>query len=143
MEPKYLLGNIKEDHMLDMVASDQQRKFGSDKRDTLPKYCLECPVRFACHGGCPRNRFIQTPDGEDSLNYLCAGYKSFFTHVDPEMKLMAGLLKQGRYADEVMGILARSDDSAQEEQNMGDQPADQSKKSSRSRRRKKSPPDTQ
>ena len=136
VEPKYLLGNIKEDHMLDMVASDQQRKFGSDKRDTLPKYCLECPVRFACHGGCPRNRFIQTPDGEDGLNYLCAGYKSFFTHVDPEMKLMAGLLKQGRYADEVMGIMARSGDSAQEEQSMGDQPAEKSKKSSRSRRRK-------
>ncbi|MBK5109614.1 MAG: hypothetical protein JJE12_15880, partial [Anaerolineales bacterium] len=81
-------------------------------------------------------RFIQTPDGEDGLNYLCAGYKSFFTHVDPEMKLMAGLLKQNRYADEVMGILARSGDSAQEEQGMGDQPADKSKKSSRSRRRK-------
>ena len=109
VEPKYLLGNIKEDHMLDMVASDQQRKFGNDKRDTLPKYCLECPVRFACHGGCPRNRFIKTPDGEDGLNYLCAGYKSFFTHVDHPMRLMSALLKQGRYADEVMGILAREE----------------------------------
>ena len=105
VEPKYLLGNIKEEHMLEMVASDQQRKFGNDKRDTLPKYCIECPVRFACHGGCPRNRFIKTPDGEDGLNYLCAGYKSFFTHVDYPMRLMADLLKQKRYADEVMGIL--------------------------------------
>jgi uncharacterized protein len=109
VEPKYLLGNIKEDHMLDMIASDQQRKFGNDKRDTLPKYCRECPVRFACHGGCPRNRFIKTPDGEDGLNYLCAGYKSFFTHVDHPMKLMAALLKQGRYAEEVMGILEREE----------------------------------
>ena len=110
VEPRYLLGNIKEEHMLDLVSSDQQRKFGSDKRDTLPKYCLECPVRFACHGGCPRNRFIKSPDGEDGLNYLCAGYKHFFTHVDPEMKLMAALLKQGRYADEVMGILSRQEE---------------------------------
>jgi uncharacterized protein len=107
VEPKYLLGNIKENHMLDMVASDQQRKFGNDKRDTLPKYCLECPVRFACNGGCPRNRFTKTPDGEDGLNYLCAGYKSFFSHVDHPMRLMAALLKQGHDADEVMGILAR------------------------------------
>jgi uncharacterized protein len=106
VEPDYFLGNIKNDHMIELVASDQQRKFGSDKRDRLPRYCLECPVRFACHGGCPRNRFIKTPDGEDGLNYLCAGYKSFFTHVDRPMRLMAELLRQRRYADEVMGILA-------------------------------------
>ena len=63
-------------------------------------------MRFACHGECPRNRFTQTPDGEDGLNYLCAGYLAFFTRVDRPMRLMADLLKQGRYADEVMGLLA-------------------------------------
>ncbi len=109
VEPKYFLGNIKEEHMLNMVASEQQRKFGTDKRDTLPRYCRECPVRFACHGGCPRNRFIRTPDGESGLNFLCAGYKAFFTHIDYPMRLMAALLRQGRYADEVMGILAKAD----------------------------------
>ena len=114
VEPDYFLGNIKEEHMLTMVASDQQRKFGNDKRDTLPRYCRECPVRFACHGGCPRNRFIQTPDGEDGLNYLCAGYKAFFTHVDRPMRLMAGLLRQRRYADEVMGILVNDEKAAKE-----------------------------
>jgi uncharacterized protein len=113
VEPDYFLGNIKEEHMLTMVASDQQRKFGEDKRDTLPRYCLECPVRFACHGGCPRNRFIKTPDGEDGLNYLCAGYKAFFSHVDRPMKIMAGLLRQRRYADEVMGILAAEEQTVQ------------------------------
>ena len=106
VEPRYLLGNIREKHLLTMVASPEQRRFGADKRDTLPRYCRECPVKFACHGECPRNRFIQTPDGEPGLNYLCAGYKSFFTHVDRPMRLMATLLKQGRYADEAMGILA-------------------------------------
>ena len=59
--------------MLDLVASQQQRQFGLDKRDTLPQFCLECDVRFACHGGCPKDRFISTPDGEPGLNYLCAG----------------------------------------------------------------------
>ena len=114
VEPRYLLGNIKEEHMLELVSSDQQRKFGEDKRDSLPQYCLECEVRFACHGGCPRNRFIQTPDGEAGLNYLCAGYRSFFNHVDQPMRLMAALLKQGRYADEVMGILEKEEAELQE-----------------------------
>ena len=137
VEPKYLLGNIKDEHMLDMVASDQQHKFGDDKRDTLPKYCLECPVRFACNGGCPRNRFIKTPVGEDGLNYLCAGYKSFFTHVDQPMRLMASLLKQGRYADEVMGILAREGGSEPESMVARDTSKSEPKKSKRSRRKKK------
>lgn len=58
---------------------------------------------FACYGECPRNRFIDTPDGEAGLNYLCAGYRSFFTHIDKPMRTMAGLLQQGRFADEIMG----------------------------------------
>jgi uncharacterized protein len=76
------------------------------KRDTLPKYCRQCRVRFPCHGECPRNRFIETPDGEPGLEFLCGGYKAFFEHVDRPMRLMADLLRRGRYVDEVMGILA-------------------------------------
>jgi uncharacterized protein len=53
--------------MIELVASDRERKFGLDKRDTLPQYCRECKVRFACHGGCPRNRFIKTPANDVSL----------------------------------------------------------------------------
>jgi uncharacterized protein len=106
VEPKYLLGNIHEQHLVQLVGSDQQRQFGRDKRDSLPRYCLECEVRFACHGECPRNRFILTPDGEPGLNYLCAGYMAFFKHIDHPMKLMAQLLRSGRYADEVMQILS-------------------------------------
>jgi uncharacterized protein len=54
------------------------------------------------HGECPRNRFIKTPEGEEGLNYLCAGYKAFFNHIDGVMKIMAGLLRRGRFADEIM-----------------------------------------
>ena len=90
--PQNKLGNIKEKHMLELVGSDQQVKFGNDKFDTLPKYCRECEVRFACHGGCPKDRFIKTPDGESGLNYLCAGYKIFFNHVDKPMRMMSQLL---------------------------------------------------
>jgi uncharacterized protein len=108
VEPDYLLANIQDKHMIELVASPQQLKFGHDKRDALPNYCLECDVRFACHGECPKNRFIETPDGENGLNYLCAGFKAFFHHVDFPMKIMAGLLQRGREAREVMEILDRT-----------------------------------
>ena len=106
VEPNYHLGNIQDDHMIELVASEQQLKFGQDKRDALPQYCLECDVRFACHGECPKNRFIETPDGEPGLNYLCAGFKHFFHHIDRPATIMAGLMRQGRPAAEVMQILA-------------------------------------
>ncbi len=107
VEPEYRLGNLTENHMVEMLASEQQRAFGAAKRDTLPRYCRECEVRFACHGECPRNRFATTPDGEPGLNYLCAGYKSFFKHIDHPMRIMAALLRSQRSPVEVMRILKR------------------------------------
>lgn len=104
--PRYKLGNVMDSEMRELVDSLQQRKFGADKRETLPKYCRECEVRFACNGECPKHRFIKTPDGEDGLNYLCAGYKLFLSHIDPYMRTMAGLLKQGRPAAEIVRMIA-------------------------------------
>ena len=109
VEPRYLLGNIKERHLLELVSSPQQVQFGLDKRDTLPQYCLDCDVRFACHGGCPKDRFIRTPDGDPGLNYLCAGFKEFFHHVDRPMRLMADLLARDRAPAEIMGLYASED----------------------------------
>ena len=106
VEPKYKLGNISEKHMLQLVASDEQIKFGQDKYDTLPRYCRECEVRFACHGGCPKDRFISTPDGEPGLNYLCAGYKIFFNHINKPMKIMTELLDLNRAPSEIMQTYA-------------------------------------
>ena len=85
-----------------LVASPQQRQFGNDKRDTLPRYCRECDVRFACNGECPKHRFITTPDGEPGLNYLCAGYKHFFNHIAPYMEFMAEELKNNGAPANVM-----------------------------------------
>jgi len=102
VNPQNKLGNIKEKHMLELVGSDQQIKFGNDKYDALPKYCRECKVRFACHGGCPKDRFIKTPDGESGLNYLCAGFKIFFNHVDKPMRMMSQLLLLDRAPSEIM-----------------------------------------
>jgi uncharacterized protein len=104
VEPDYLLGSIKKTHHLEMVTSDRQQAFGQHKFDSLPQYCRDCDVLFACYGECPRNRFIETPDGEPGLNYLCAGYKQFFKHIDQTMRIMADLIRQGRYADEIMQV---------------------------------------
>jgi uncharacterized protein len=107
--PNYKLGNIMNQSLGDMVRSDAQRKFGNDKLDTLPRYCRECDVRFACNGECPKHRFIRTPDGEPGLNYLCAAYKRFFHHVDPYMRVMADLVRSGRPAAVVMDYVAAQD----------------------------------
>jgi uncharacterized protein len=104
VEPDYYLGNILKTPMIELVASDKQRKFGQDKRDTLPQYCRQCEVLHICNGECPKNRFIETPDGEPGLNYLCEGYKAFFKHADKPMKVMAELIRQGKPAEEVMKI---------------------------------------
>jgi uncharacterized protein len=106
VEPDYLLGNITQTHMVELLASPAQRSFGNAKRDTLPQYCLDCEVRFACHGECPKNRFTMTPDGEPGLNYLCAGYRAFFNRIGASMTIMADLLRNDRYADEITGMLA-------------------------------------
>jgi uncharacterized protein len=106
VEPKYLLGNIRENELVRLAGSSPQIKFGRDKLEKLPKFCINCQVRFVCHGGCPKNRFIRTPKGEPGLNYLCRGYKDFFKHIDEPMKIMAFLLRQQRAPAEVMNILA-------------------------------------
>lgn len=103
VEPDHLLGNIMETPMSEMVTSERQVQFGNDKRDTLPPFCLDCDVRFACNGECPKNRFTTTPDGDPGLNYLCAGYKAFFHHIDGPMTTMADLLRSGRDAPDIMG----------------------------------------
>jgi uncharacterized protein len=89
--PRYKLGNLLNTSLVALVDSPQQQTFGRAKSATLPRYCRECPVRFACHGECPKHRFLTTPDGKSGLNYLCAGYKKFFTHIDSPMRTMAAL----------------------------------------------------
>lgn len=80
VDHEHRLGNIRETPLVELLESPAQRAFGQAKLKKLPHYCQVCEVRAMCHGECPKNRFIQTPDGEAGLNYLCAGYKRFFTH---------------------------------------------------------------
>ncbi len=111
--PENKLGNIMEKPLASLVRCAQQVKFGLDKRDMLPRYCRECDVRFACNGECPKHRFIKTPDGEEGLNYLCAGYKLFFHHIDPYMRFMAGELLERRPPANVMAWIRKQETAQQ------------------------------
>jgi uncharacterized protein len=104
--PKYKLGNLMNQTLGDMAKSGAQQKFGSGKADTLPECCRECEVKFACYGECPKHRFIKAPNGESGLNYLCAGYKHFFNHVEPYMKVMMQFIRSGEPATNVMRLIA-------------------------------------
>lgn len=109
VEPKYLLGNIHQTHMLKLVASAQQRKFGDDKRDSLTPQCQSCPVKPLCNGGCPKDRFAVSRDGDAGQNYLCPGLELFFTHTMPAMRTMAQLFQTGHPASDVMALVAAED----------------------------------
>lgn len=107
VEPDHLLGNLIELPLIDLVTSEKQQAFGRAKLDTLPQYCRACEVRWLCNGGCPKDRFIKTPDGEEGLNYLCNGLKAFFTNVDPYMRFMANELRQQRPPANIMTFLTQ------------------------------------
>ena len=102
VEPEYRLGNIGEKPLAELVDQRMLRRFGQEKLAGLPRQCRECEVRFACNGECPRNRFARTAAGEEGLNYLCAGYRAFFNHIDMPMKAMADLVRAGKPAAHVM-----------------------------------------
>ena len=106
VEQNYFLGNIMQTPLIELAASEKQRKFGREKLDGLPQCCRKCEFLFACNGECPKNRFMETHDGNSNLNYLCAGYKAFFKHANQPMLIMAELIKKGHLAEEVMPIMA-------------------------------------
>jgi uncharacterized protein len=109
VEPKHLLGNIHKTHMLTLVASSEQRQFGQGKRDSLTQQCQTCKVRNWCNGGCPKDRFALSKDGEPGQNYLCAGLEKFFMHTGPTFNVMAQLYKKGHPPAEVMTSIAALD----------------------------------
>ncbi|MDR2388187.1 MAG: anaerobic sulfatase-maturation protein [Tannerellaceae bacterium] len=103
--PSHKLGNLSTHTLTEMMYSDRQLRFGADKRETLPRQCLECAYLFACHGECPKNRIDQTATGEKGLNYLCRGYYKFFRHVSPYMDFMKRELLAERSPANIMRYL--------------------------------------
>lgn len=106
VEPGYRLGSVADDALGALARSPRQRSFGRAKLTELPRECLDCPVRWACHGGCPKDRFVPDPDGGPPRNHLCAGYRRFFTHAEPTLRRVVDLLAAGRPAADVMPAAA-------------------------------------
>lgn len=102
VEPDYLLGNTCDTSLQVMLQSRAQREFGRAKRTALPTTCQACPVLWACHGGCPKDRFVTTADGEPGLSYLCPGYHRFYTHSRPTLQNIARLIRAGRPAADIL-----------------------------------------
>lgn len=110
VDPDHLLGNIRADRPLRRLVTDpRQCAFGADKRIALAAECVACPVRFACNGGCPKDRFIRSSDGRDALNYLCPAYFAFFQHIDAPMRLMAQFVQRGEDAARIRDVYAAID----------------------------------
>lgn len=103
--PEYQLGNILTSTPEEMVRSEKQRLFGLDKIKKLPSLCRNCAAEFACHGECPKHRFLKTPDNELGLNYLCVGYKKYFEHIHPYMKVICKLIENNLPAAKVMDVI--------------------------------------
>ncbi|MFV0575891.1 MAG: anaerobic sulfatase maturase [Vibrio sp.] len=93
--PDYQLGNIHKENLKELNSSDSAIKFGQDKKSTLTPSCIKCEYRFACHGGCPKHRFVNHPNSKFQHNYFCEGYKAFFKHSAPAMEKMKELIMQG------------------------------------------------
>jgi uncharacterized protein len=109
VEPGQELGNIHETPLVQLMASPKLRRFGDDKRDRLTRQCQRCEVRFLCNGGCPKDRFATSVDGEPGHNYMCAGLEAFFRHTGPAMQVMANLFRSGRPPAEVMDWVSAED----------------------------------
>ncbi|MEI6226436.1 MAG: anaerobic sulfatase maturase [Deltaproteobacteria bacterium] len=109
VEPGQELGNIHETPLVQLIASPKLRRFGDDKRDKLTAQCQGCEVRVLCNGGCPKDRFAISRDGEPGHNYMCAGLEAFFLHTRPAMQVMANLFRSRKAPADVMAWVAAED----------------------------------
>lgn len=103
--PEYKLGNIRDHSLIDMLYGEQQQEFSRLKHSSLPRQCKECDMEFACHGECPKNRFMKDKYGDSGLNYLCLGYYHYYQHVAPYMDYMKQELMSQRPPSNIMKVV--------------------------------------
>lgn len=103
--PEYKLGNIRDHSLIDMLYGEQQQEFSRLKHSSLPRQCKECDMEFACHGECPKNRFMKDKYGDSGLNYLCPGYYHYYQHVAPYMVYMKQELMSQRPPSNIMKVV--------------------------------------
>ena len=109
VDDEHRLGNVCDTPLVELLEHPALLEFGRNKRDRLPQFCRQCDVLASCNGGCPKDRFARTPDGEEGLSYLCAGYKRFFTYTRPYFQKMAWLRRSGEPMDKIVQVLAAED----------------------------------
>ncbi|MBT3630503.1 MAG: anaerobic sulfatase maturase [Candidatus Marinimicrobia bacterium] len=107
--PEYQLGNLVASPLLDLVHSPAQQEFGADKQANLAQICRDCEVLYLCHGECPKHRFVPGPNGEKGHNYLCGGYKQFFTSIRPELGVFKEILELGHPATNIVAWMQEKD----------------------------------
>ena len=103
--PEYKLGNIRDHSLIDMLYGEQQQEFSRLKHSSLPRQCKECDMELACHGECPKNRFMKDKYGDSGLNYLCPGYYHYYQHVAPYMDYMKQELMSQRPPSNIMKVV--------------------------------------
>lgn len=103
--PEYKLGNIRDHSLIYMLYGEQQQEFSRLKHSSLPRQCKECDMEFACHGECPKNRFMKDKYGDSGLNYLCPGYYHYYQHVAPYMDYMKQELMAQRPPSNIMKVV--------------------------------------
>jgi uncharacterized protein len=109
VDAAHRIGNLRETPLIDLVQSAEQERFGLAKRDALPGQCRCCEFLAQCRGGCPKDRFLRTAEGEAGLNYLCEGFKHFFAHSRPALDQLASLWKAGRPIERLMELRRAAD----------------------------------
>ncbi len=100
--PEHRIGEIETSHLGELLDAPVQRAFGTDKKDKLPAQCRSCEWLEVCNGGCPKDRFAVTDDGEPGLNYLCEGLQQFFSHAEKPLKQVIKRLRAGLRPEAIM-----------------------------------------
>ena len=102
VDPAHRIGDVGASALGELAELPVQLEFGNSKRDALPAQCRVCVSRNVCNGGCPKDRFILSADGEPGLNYLCAGLQRFFAYSWPTMSLIMSRTRDGESPKKIM-----------------------------------------
>ena len=105
VDPEHRLGTLYEGSLGRMADGAFQRAFGQNKRDSLTDECRACPWLRFCSGGCPKDRFGVSAEGQPGQYWLCPGLKAFFAHAVPVLERIMAMSAKGKKPPEIMAEL--------------------------------------
>lgn len=98
VEPEWLLGNIMEQSLEEIIDGPKFAEFSLRKR-RLAANCKGCPWLKYCHGGCPKH-WVQL--GLDH-NYFCQSYRMLFEHAHERFLELKAYVEQKRKPNRLEG----------------------------------------